>query len=175
MATGTTVRAMTGFVTDRLQALPVTVEDVPVFQRLWGDERVAQTPGGIRTSRQVQETVVAAVDHWLLHGFGRWVLRAGTTNIGTVKLATWHGRGRSEVELGYAVLPEYWGLGYATEGGAGALQYAATRLGLREVVAFTLPANLRSLAVMERLGFADEQHLTLSGRRHVLRRRRLHA
>jgi RimJ/RimL family protein N-acetyltransferase len=78
-----------------------------------------------------------------------------------VKLAEWLALGRPEVELGYALLPEFWGHGYATEAGAGALEHARTELGLTEVVAFTLPENQASLAVMQRLGFGPEQHLLL--------------
>jgi len=44
---------------------------------------------------------------------------------------------------------------------------------LTEVVAFTLPDNQQSLAVMQRLGFTDERRLLLSGREHILRRRHL--
>jgi RimJ/RimL family protein N-acetyltransferase len=70
-------------------------------------------------------------------------------------------------------LPEFWGHGYATEAGAGALEHARTTLGLTEVAAFTLPDNEPSLAVLRRLGFGQEQRLLLKGRDHILRRRHL--
>lgn len=101
------------------------------------------------------------------------MLRAGGEPVGTVKLARWLARGRAEVELGYALLPEFWGLGYATEAGAGALEHAQAALGLTEVVAFALPGNQPSLAVLQRLGFEDEQRLVLNGREHLLRHRHL--
>jgi RimJ/RimL family protein N-acetyltransferase len=164
---------MRGFTTARLVAVPVTHEDTPMFERLWADERVGRTPGGIRDAQQVHEAVVAGIDHWRRRGFGRWVLRAGGQPIGTVKLAEWLARGTPEVELGYALLPEFWGQGYAVEAGAGALEHARTELGLTEVVAFTLPENQPSLAVMQRLGFELEERLLLGGREHVLRRRHL--
>lgn len=100
---------MSGFTTARLVAVPLA--DAPLFERLWGDERVGRTLGGTRHAQQVYEVVVAGVEHWKRHGFGRWVLRAGGQPVGTVKLAQWLARGRAEVELGYALLPEFWGQG----------------------------------------------------------------
>ncbi len=164
---------MSGFGTARLVAAPLSPSDTAVFERLWGDPRVGATLGGTRSAAQVQDEVAAGLEHWRQYGFGRWVLRAGTTPVGTVKLAVWHGRGRPEVELGYALFPEFWGLGYATEAGSGALEHARATLRLGEVVAFTLPGNRSSSAVMERLGFVDDQHVVIGGRSHVLRRRRL--
>lgn len=162
---------MIGFTTDRLVAAPLTAADTALFERLWGDERVGQTLGGTRDRDQVREVVAAGLEHWQRHGFGRWVLRADEEPVGTVKLSAWKGLGRPEVELGYALLPEFWGRGYATEAGAGALHHAHSSLSLAEVVAFTLPENHASLAVMQRLGFVGEEQVVIGRRVHVLRRR----
>jgi RimJ/RimL family protein N-acetyltransferase len=164
---------MRGFATARLVAVPLTLAETPVLERLWGDDRVGRTLGGTRDALQVQEVVVAGMEHWERHGFGRWVLRAGSQQVGTVKLARWLALGRPEVELGYALLPEFWGHGYATEAGAGALEHARAALGLTEVVAFTLPENRQSQLVLQRLGFGQRQPLLLNGREHILRRRPL--
>lgn len=56
------------------------------------------------------------------------------------------------VEIGWRLAPAFWGHGYATEAGRAALEVAFTRLGLDEVVSFTSLPNLRSQAVMQRLG-----------------------
>lgn len=161
------------FTTARLVAIPVTLEDTPMFERLWADERVGRTLGRIRTAQQAHEAVVASIEHWQRHGFGRWVLWDGRQPVGTVKLAEWVALGRPEVELGYALLPAFWGRGYAIEAGAGALEHARDQLGLTEVVAFALPENQRSRAVLERLDFGHEERLLLGGREHILRRRQL--
>ena len=64
--------------------------------------------------------------------------------------------GRPEVEVGWTVAPERWGEGLATELGAAALEVAA-ELGLDDIVAFTLPHNIASRRVMEKLGFVYEK------------------
>lgn len=83
------------------------------------------------------------------------------------------------VEIGWRLAYEHWGRGYATEAARAALEFAFARLRLNEVVSFTVPANLRSMRVMQRLGMKrnpteDFDHPKLPEgdrlRRHVLYR-----
>ena len=64
----------------------------------------------------------------------------------------------------------HWGKGYATEGARAALEFAFSQLDLAEVVAFTVPENLRSLAVMRCLGmqYAGSFDHPTGGLPHVL-------
>jgi RimJ/RimL family protein N-acetyltransferase len=59
------------------------------------------------------------------------------------------------VEIGWRLARSFWGYGFATEGGRGALQVAFERIGLSQVVSFTTLGNTRSRAVMERLGLRN--------------------
>ena len=56
------------------------------------------------------------------------------------------------VEVGWRLARKFWGKGFATEAARTALQVAFERLALPEVVSFTAVGNLRSRAVMERIG-----------------------
>jgi RimJ/RimL family protein N-acetyltransferase len=56
------------------------------------------------------------------------------------------------VEVGWRLDADWWGLGLATEGARAALEFGLGELGLPEVVSFTVPPNLRSQAVMQRIG-----------------------
>lgn len=83
------------------------------------------------------------------------------------------------VEIGWRLAKRYWGQGYATEAARGAIGFAFGQLHLTELVAFTYIGNLKSRAVMERIGmqFGSEfDHPAVpikSGlRRHVLYRLR---
>jgi RimJ/RimL family protein N-acetyltransferase len=67
------------------------------------------------------------------------------------------------VEIGWRLARLCWGRGYATEAARAALSFGFERLGLEQIVSFTVPANLRSRRVMERLGMhrdaaADFEH-----------------
>ena len=59
-------------------------------------------------------------------------------------------------EIGWRLMRSAWGYGYATEAAKAALHDVFTRVGLREVVAYTAPDNLRSQAVMDRLRLQRE-------------------
>lgn len=159
------------FSTARLQARPVEAADAPLFERLWADDRVARTLGGSRDRAQVEAALAEAAVHWAQWGFGRWLLCADEHVVGTVKLAVCDLEQTQEVELGYALFPEFWGAGYATEAAAGALKYGRDVAGLHEVVAYALATNEASISVMRRLDFAFERNLNLPVGPHVLYRR----
>ena len=59
-----------------------------------------------------------------------------------------------EAELGYRLLPEAWGLGYATEGARALIGHAFTELDLARVVATTMTLNLASRRVLEKAGLS---------------------
>lgn len=59
-------------------------------------------------------------------------------------------------DIGWRLSAEYWGKGYATEGARACLAFGFDRLGLDEIVSFTVPENLRSRAVMEKLGMRED-------------------
>lgn len=59
------------------------------------------------------------------------------------------------VEIGWRLARPFWGRGLATEGARLALRVGFEVLGLNEIVAFTTQRNLRSQAVMDRLGMRE--------------------
>jgi RimJ/RimL family protein N-acetyltransferase len=59
------------------------------------------------------------------------------------------------VEVGWRLARSAWGHGYATEAARASLRFACEQLALPEVVSFTAVGNLRSRAVMERIGMRN--------------------
>ncbi len=60
------------------------------------------------------------------------------------------------IEIGWRLARPAWGKGYATEGARASLDYGFGARGLDEIVSFSVPANTRSCAVMERLGMTRD-------------------
>ena len=69
----------------------------------------------------------------------------------------------SDTELGYRFLPEYWGLGLATEAGWASIDFARFDLGLKRLVAMVHRENKASARVVTKLGFSVEKQLRYSG------------
>ena len=59
------------------------------------------------------------------------------------------------VEVGWRLARQFWGRDFATEAARAALRVAFERLSLSEIVSFTAVGNLRSRAVMERIGMRN--------------------
>ncbi|MEO8811981.1 MAG: GNAT family N-acetyltransferase [Caulobacteraceae bacterium] len=88
-------------------------------------------------------------------GFCRWAVETrGGGFIGYVGiLPVWSDHPLAPgVEIGWRLRREAWGCGYATEAARAALDDGFGRLGFSEVLSYTAPENLRSRAVMRRLG-----------------------
>ncbi len=111
-------------------------------------------------------------------GFGRWVVerKADRAFIGVVGLAPVHKSLPlpAGFEMGWRLVRDAWGQGYASEAAKAAIADAFERGGLTEVFAFTSPPNLRSQAVMDRIGLVrtptlDFDHPALPAE-HPLRR-----
>jgi RimJ/RimL family protein N-acetyltransferase len=74
------------------------------------------------------------------------------------------------VEAAWAVIPERWGQGLATELAHAAIEVAFDELELLAVMAVTLPHNVASRRVIQKAGFAFERDIEHGGLPHVLYR-----
>jgi RimJ/RimL family protein N-acetyltransferase len=67
-----------------------------------------------------------------------------------------------DVDIGYALLPGYWGRGYAHEAASAVLAEGRREFGLKRIVALTALENPRSVRLLERLGmkFVGRKRIT---------------
>jgi RimJ/RimL family protein N-acetyltransferase len=132
--------------------------DRDFLRMLLADPRVGETLGGVRTAEESDAMLQRERERWARDGFGFLIWRERSTGepIARGGLARTVIEGEDVVEVGWAVRSDRWGEGFATELGAASLG-AASRLGLREVVAFALPHNRASRRVMEKLGMVYDR------------------
>jgi [ribosomal protein S5]-alanine N-acetyltransferase len=128
--------------------------------------------GGVRTPEQTVAYMERNLAHWDQFGYGIWILRDITTNdvIGRTLLRHLLIDGVDEVETGYGFSSAYWGRGLATEATLACLDYGWRELGLESIVAITLPVNVRSRRVMEKVGMVYEREIDRDEIPHVLYR-----
>lgn len=163
--------------TERLVCERMRREHAEELSVLLLDPRVAHTlfPA---TTRLTESMLLASLDekleHWARYGFGLWLLRDRATGkmVGRGGLQHTTVAGEEAVEVAWAIVPERWRQGLATELANAAARVAFDDLGLEEIVAFTLPDNTASRRVMEKAGFAYDRDIERAGLPHVLYRRR---
>ncbi len=153
------------------------------FQAMNADPRVMEFMP-TRLSASESDALAARIEkHFEDRGFGLFAVDLLDTDsfIGFIGLSipAFDAHFMPAVEIGWRLACEHWGRGLATEGARAALHYGFETLGLNQVVSFTVPANLRSRRVMEKLGLThnpadDFDHPNLPAghplRRHVLYR-----
>jgi RimJ/RimL family protein N-acetyltransferase len=148
-----------GLTTARMRAEPIGPQHRDELLALLSDPRVAATLGGVPTPAEVDDQIARMGAFWAEHGYGLYAWRDRETGAlvarGGVQSATVDGI--EETELAWAVAPERWGQGLATELGAACVRLAFGPLGLDDVIAFTLTHNVASRRVMEKLGMTYEK------------------
>ena len=115
-----------------------------------------------------REHIRQAVDHWQLHGFGFWAFHRKSDRqfIGRGGLKVYEIGSKNVVGLGYGVMSEHWNQGFATEMAQASLEVGFKRFGFSEIGSWTLPINLASQRVMEKLGFKYERNFVFAGLLH---------
>ncbi len=158
--------------TARMEAARIGDADFDDLFRLNQDPAVAKTMAGTRSELETREFIRRSIEERERRGLGFWAFRdrADLRFIGRAGLHQVEIEGAREIEIAYAVMPEFWRRGFATEI-ARAILDVATGLGIRGLVAFTLPTNLGSRGVMEKVGFRYERDIVWAALPHVLYRR----
>jgi RimJ/RimL family protein N-acetyltransferase len=136
-------------------AFIVDLVNQPSWIRYIGDK-------GIRTvhdaQRYLREGPLAMYER---HGFGLYAVETRDSRVpigicGLIKRDS-----LEDVDLGFALLPAFWGQGYAVECASAAVAYGRNVLGISRVVAVLSPGNLRSQRVLEKLDFRFERMIRL--------------
>jgi len=146
--------------TERLLLRAWRDEDLAPFARMNADPRVMEFFPQTYDAAESAEGLARIRAHFAAHGFGLWAVevKGGAPFVGMVGLAvpSFQASFTPCVEVGWRLLPEHWRHGYATEAARGALEFGFGALGLREIVAMTTVANVRSRRVMEKLGMRHD-------------------
>ena len=102
------------------------------------------------------------------HGFGLYLteIKSSRTPVGLCGLLK--RETLNDVDIGFALHPDFWGQGYANEAALACVNYARNPLQLERIVAITLPANKASIRVLETIGMQYEKEISLADSDEVL-------
>ncbi len=159
-------------ITGRRVALrPFMLDDIPAIHRVYSDPEVMRWVGhGAVGSEAATESILRQyMAHQRLHGFGFWAVTDRATDhvIGDAGLAR---TADGEIEMGYTLARDRWGVGLGTETAALCLSAART-LGIERVRALVEAPNAGSRHVLEKLGFEQDGTTLAFGRPHLVYRR----
>ncbi len=144
--------------------------------QLWFDmgsnPKVMATLGGTWSLEKAQEKMKWNCEQWERYGHGQWVFfeKATEAFVGRGGIRRVIVNGNEEVELGYALMPEFWGKGLAVEIGKKVLSIAFDEFCYPSVVCYTLLDNKKSERVMQKIGFSFEGNIMHANQPHVLYR-----
>jgi RimJ/RimL family protein N-acetyltransferase len=156
--------------TDRLLLRAHRVEDLPACAAMWRDEVVVRFIGGRPFTREeVWARMLRYTGMWVVMGHGFWAIeeKAGGALVGEVGVMearrdiapSFEG----EPEIGWALVPEAHGRGYATEAVAAALAWADANVDAPKLVCIIGPGNAASIRVAEKFGFRERLRTTYHG------------
>lgn len=160
------------------------------FARMNRDPAVMEFYPALLSADESSQAADRIEAHFALHGFGLYAAELSSSgefigyiglNVPRFEVPGFKEAHQPCVEIGWRLASQHWGRGLATEGAVAVVRYAFDVLQLPEIASFTVPANLRSRRVMEKLGMThdpqdDFDHPLLQEghplRRHVLYRLR---
>lgn len=169
--------------TERLLLRPWCADDLAPFRRLGADLKVMEFFPGLLSAAESDGIARQLMAEFSQQGWGMWVVESlgapGFMGMVGLKITTAALPCSPCVEVAWRLGCDHWGQGFATEAARAAMEFGFDRLGLAEIVSFTALPNLRSRAVMERLGMTmagQFDHPVLPDghwlRRHVLYRKK---
>ncbi|MER7463155.1 GNAT family N-acetyltransferase [Streptomyces sp. NPDC097981] len=150
---------MTELRTDRLLLRRWRESDLEPWAALNADPEVREHLGELLTREQSDAAAALMQADFDRRGFGWWALEARETGefIGRVGLDEVDGDlPFAGVDIGWRLVRPAWGRGYATEAALACLAFGFEVLGLPEIVASTTAGNVRSQAVMRRIGMTRD-------------------
>jgi RimJ/RimL family protein N-acetyltransferase len=168
--------------TDRLRLRGFRDDDRGPFAAMNEDPRVMEHFPGPLTAAESDALLDRILDRWASDELGLWAVerREDGAFLGFTGLVLERGMPFSPaVEVGWRFAVDAWGHGYATEAARAAVGFGFGDRGLEDILSWTVPANLPSRRVMERIGmthdpaddFDHPRHLANDRiRRHVLYR-----
>lgn len=156
---------MTIIETERLRLRTLSHDDAEFILRLLNDPSFIRNIGDrrVRTTEDARAYISAGpAASYERHGFGLWLVETKGEGAPVGICGLVRREALEDVDLGYALLPEHRGKGYAFESASAVTEYAVSRLGLARVAAVTDPYNQSSIRVLERIGFRYVKLVRLS-------------
>ena len=146
--------------TERLVLRKFTAEDLDAAYILFNDDEVQKylSQKNRRNREQLEVLLAKSINYWEKRGFGLFCVTE--KNVG--KMIGYCGfqyfDNTTDIEIIFGYLKEFWGKGFATEAAKGCLKFGFEKLEFEKVLAATVPENVASRVVLEKLHMKCEEN-----------------
>ena len=157
--------------TDRLFITELTIADAPFIFELTNTPDWLQFIGdrGIKNITDAENYIInGPMTSYSTFGHGLYLLTLKDTAAAIGICGIIKRDGLEDKDIGFALLPQYTGNGYAFEAASVILQQAKDVLNIQRIVAITLPSNIRSISLLTKLGLVFEKMISFPGNEEVL-------
>jgi RimJ/RimL family protein N-acetyltransferase len=138
--------------TARLILRPPVQDDFRDWSAFMADERVSYFLGGPQVSSVAWRGMATVAGSWALKGFGMFSVLERETGRWIGRIGPFQPEGWPGPEIGYGLIRDAWGKGYAYEGTSAAIDWALDNLKWTEFIHVISPDNKESIALALRLG-----------------------
>lgn len=143
--------------TARLTLRAPVADDWPGWRDFFASDRARFVGGPMTQPGQSWRAFGHFIGHWVLRGYGMFVLVERDTGLTLGAVGPWFPDGWPEQEIGWTLWrPEAEGKGFAHEAALAARAFAFDRLGWSTAVSYIAPDNAASIALAERLGASPD-------------------
>lgn len=157
------------FETDRLKLRELTLNDAKILEQIFSDPIAMEYYPSSKGTEATKNWIKKSQKSYEKNGFGLWavVRKDNEQVIGDCGITMQMIDGKEEPEIGYHILRNQWGQGYATEAAEACKNYAFSTLGIEEVFSYTRAKNTASRRVAEKIGmkiikeYSNDEQLTV--------------
>ncbi len=143
-------------VTERLILRPPGPEDMDGWARFHTDPKTMEHLGGVQARSEAWRGLCAMSGAWHIRGFAMFSLILRDTGEWIGRIGPWEPEGWPGKEVGWGIISEYEGKGYAYEAACASLDYVFDVLRWDRVIHTIAPDNHASIALAERLGSTNQ-------------------
>ena len=152
--------------TERLELGIIGEEDAEIMLAIWNDPGFIRNVSdrGVRTIEEAREAIRDGAQKLFDdYGYGPyWMqLKSDGTRIGICGL--FKRDNLDDPDIGFAVLPNWIGRGYAGEAATAVVAYARDELRLSTITAIVSPGNEPSIGLIQKLGMTFDRMITMPG------------
>ena len=153
--------------TDRLRLRRLSVDDADAkfILRLLNEPSFIQNIGdrGVRTIEDARAYILQGpVASYEKFGFGLLLVEQKESGLPIGMCGLLKRDVLEHIDIGYALLPEFWSQGYALESASAVMSYAREKLGAKRVLAVVNADNQSSIRLLEKMGFHYEKMVRLA-------------